>query len=381
MINSQESHCVHPLNDQRNARRSATSAVFPAVAYTYLDESELQYPGFFSTYNQKRLGEIIARLEGAKYGIAFSSGMAAITTAILSFVKAGDHILFSRELYGGTLKFATDDLPLREISCSYAAPDIEDFRRLANDRTRIIYIESPSNPLLNVISLAEIVKLARDRNIITIIDNTFASPINQRPVEAGFDFSIESGTKYLGGHNDLPFGTFTCSSEEHYKAVLATAKLYGGSLTPNECYLAERSLKTLALRVKRQNENAQQLAEYLEKHPRIGRVYYPGLPSHPQHKVAATQMNGFGGMISFEPDTDEKGMKKFQQQLRIITPALSLGGVESLICSPMLTSHRYLSKEERVGLGINDNLLRLSVGIEEVNDLMADIDQSLASLS
>jgi cystathionine beta-lyase len=192
---------------------------------------------------------------------------------------------------------------------------------------------------------------------------------------------VESGTKYLGGHNDLPYGTFACNNEDYYQSVLGTAKLYGGSLTPNDCYLAERSLKTLALRVQRQNESAAKLANFLSGHKRVKNVYYPGLPSHPQHATAAKQMKGFGGMISFEPDTDEAGIMKFQQQLRIITPALSLGGVESLVSSPMLTSHRYLSKKERNELGIADNLLRLSVGIEEADDLIADIEQALQKLT
>jgi cystathionine beta-lyase len=380
MITSDDTLCVHPLSNENNPEHAATSPVFPAVAYRYLDEPALRYPGFLSTYNQLRLGEIVAKLEKAKYGMAFCSGMAAITTAILSFLRAGDHIIFSRELYGGTLKFATDDLPLREVQCSFVAPDADSFEGAITARTKIIYIESPSNPLLNIISLANIVSVARKHNIITIIDNTFASPVNQCPVEAGFDICIESGTKYLGGHNDLPYGTFACNNEGHYKAVLATAKLYGGSLAPNECYLAERSLKTLALRVQRQNENAMKLANFLSRHNRIKNVYYPGLPSHPQHAIAAKQMKGFGGMISFETDTDEAGIKKFQQHLRTITPALSLGGVESLVSSPMLTSHRYLSKKERNELGINDNLLRLSVGIEEAEDLINDIEQALQKL-
>lgn len=380
MITSDDTLCVHPLSNDNNPDHSATSPIFPAVAYRYLDETTLRYPGFFSTYNQLRLGEIVAKLEKAKYGIAFSSGMSAITTAILSFVSAGDHIIFSRELYGGTLKFATDDLPQRQVQCSYVAPDAQAFATAITPRTKIIYIESPSNPLLNIISLADIVALARKHNIITIIDNTFASPINQCPVEAGFHICIESGTKYLGGHNDLPYGTFACNNKDHYDAVLGSGKLYGGALAPNECYLAERSLKTLALRVQRQNENAMKLADFLSRHNRIKNVYYPGLASHPQHAIAAKQMKGFGGMISFEPDTDEAGIRKFQQQLRIITPALSLGGVESLISSPMMTSHRYLTKKERTALGIEDNLLRLSVGIEDAGDLMADIEQALQTL-
>jgi len=380
MITNDLTRCVHPVESDNLMNGAATAPVFPAISYRYLDGGQLNYPGFYSTYNQERLAGIIARLEGAAYGLIFGSGMAAITTSILSFLQSGDHIVFLRELYGGTLKFATDELPRRGISCSFATPDINSFQSLIQPRTRIIYIESPSNPLLNLVSLEQIVALARKHGIITIIDNTFASPINQRPVEAGFDISVESGTKYLGGHNDLPFGTLACNNKEYYEVILATAKLYGGSLTPQECYLAERSLKTLAIRVRQQNDNALAIALALQSEPGIGKVYYPGLDNHPQHALARQQMKGFGGMIALEVATDADGIRNFQQYLTLITPALSLGGVESLVSSPMLTSHRYLSPDERVKLGIQDNLLRLSVGIEDPDDILADIRQAIARL-
>jgi cystathionine beta-lyase len=200
------------------------------------------------------------------------------------------------------------------------------------------------------------------------------------PLVHGFDISVESGTKYLGGHNDLPFGTIACTKDEYEPLIAATAKIYGGSLTPSECYLAERSLKTLFVRVRTQNENAKQVATFLQSHQRIRKVYYPGLPDHPGHSIARQQMAGFGGMISFELDSDAAGAKKFQQHLRLVTPALSLGGVESLISSPMLTSHRYLTADERKVLGISDSLLRLSVGIEESTDIIDDISNALSVL-
>lgn len=375
-----ETACVHPLRDKSNINGGVTAAILPAVSYHYLDGGELQYPGFYSTYNQIRLARIIAILEKGEWAMVFSSGMAAITTALLTFVNNGDHIIFLRELYGGTLKFATEELPRRGITCSFATPDIESFRSLINNKTRIIYIESPSNPLLNIISLDDIVSLAKKYDIITIIDNTFASPVNQAPLSAGFDFSIESGTKYLGGHNDLPFGTLACNNNDYQARISNTAKMYGGSLTPYECYMAERSLKTLAIRVRQQNSNAQILAEFMEGHDRIDKVYFPGLPSHPQHKIACKQMSGFGGMIAFELKADEEGVKNFQENLQLITPAISLGGVESLISSPRLTSHRYLSSGEREQLGIRENLLRLSVGIENAGDLIDDIKEAIKKI-
>jgi cystathionine beta-lyase/cystathionine gamma-synthase len=368
--------CVHPLKED-NFNGAVTSGIYPAVAYDYLDHKSLQYPGFYSTYNQQRLGQIICNLEKGKWGMVFSSGMAAISTAILSFVTNNDHIIFSKDLYGGTLKFANEELPKRGIRCSFANNTSESFRSLLQKNTKIIYIETPSNPLLSIISLTEIAAIAKAQNIITIIDNTFASPINQLPLSHGIDISVHSGTKYLGGHNDLPYGALVSNNINHKEIIYNTAKMYGGSLTPYECYMAERSLKTLALRINKQNENAEKVAQFLQNHSAIKQVYYPGLSSHPNHKIAAQQMKGFGGMVSFELNTDLNSIDTFQRNLQLISPALSLGGVESLICSPVFTSHRYLTRDERIAIGINDNLLRLSVGIENANDLINDLQQAI----
>lgn len=371
--------CVHPLPNE-NKNGAVTTAIQTAVAYEYLDRPSLQYPGFYSTYNQERLGAIIAKLEQGKWGMVFSSGMAAISTAMLTFVQAGDHIIFSRDLYGGTLKFANEELPKRGIECSFTNDFSNSIEPLIKPNTKIIYIETPSNPLLNIVSMEDVVKAAKQHNLITIIDNTFASPINQLPLTFGIDISVHSGTKYLGGHNDLPYGALVSNTEHHKAAIYNTAKMYGGSFTPYECYLAERSLKTLSIRVAKQNENALLIAQHLSKHPSIEQVYYPGLSSHPQYDVAKRQMKGYGGMVSFDLKTDLEGTKRFQQQLKMICPALSLGGVESLICSPVFTSHRYLSTKERYAIGIKDSLLRLSVGIEDAGDLIEDIEQAIKSI-
>jgi cystathionine beta-lyase len=376
-----ETKCVHPIRDTANLNGAVTSGIYPAVAYDYLDNKELHYPGFYSTYNQQRLGQIICNLEQGAWGMVFSSGMAAISTAILSFVSNGDHIVLSKDLYGGTLRFANEELPRRGISCSYAGHTPQSFESLLKENTRIIYIETPSNPLLNIVSIKKVCAIAKAKKIVTIIDNTFASPINQLPIIEGIDICIHSGTKYLGGHNDLPYGALVSNSLHNKDVIHNTARLYGGSLTPYECYLAERSLKTLALRVKKQNGNAEAIANYLSNHHAINRVYYPGLTSHPQHAIAAQQMIGFGGMVSFELKTDLDGVIEFQRHLGLIKPALSLGGVESLICSPVFTSHRYLSREQRLAVGIEDNLLRLSVGIEDEQDLINDIDHAIERMS
>lgn len=375
-----ETICVHPLNKGGNYNGAVTAAIFPAVAYDYLDHKSLQYPGFYSTHNQQRLGEIICKLEQGKWGMVFSSGMAAISTAILSFLSNKDHIIFSKDLYGGTLKFAQEELPKRGVRCSFADNNAESFKTLLQPNTKIIYIETPSNPLLSIVDLEVVAAIAKANNIITVIDNTFASPINQLPLKHGIDISVHSGTKYLGGHNDLPYGALVSNNSDHKDIIHNTAKMYGGSLTPYECYMAERSLKTLALRVHKQNENATIISAYLNTHKYIKKVYYPGLTVHPQHNVAARQMNGFGGMVSFELDTDLDGITTFQRNLKLISPALSLGGVESLICSPVFTSHRYLTRNERLAIGINDNLLRLSVGIEDAHDLISDIQQAIEKM-
>lgn len=373
--------CVHPVDKEEVDRGAVASVIFPSAAYNYLDGDELRYPGFYSTHNQKRLGRIIANLEKGEWGMVYSSGMAAITTAILSFVQNDEHVIFSRDLYGGTWKFAEKELPRRNIQYSYADNTLESFTSLIRENTRVIYLETPSNPLLKLVPLKQLAALAKKHGIVTIVDNTFASPVNQLPLTLGVDISVHSGTKYLGGHNDLPYGVLVSNRPEHKEIIYSTAKLYGGSLSPYQCYLAEHGLKTLALRVQKQNENAQKLAEYLQRHPRVERVYYPGLPSHPDHQLAREQMLGFGGMLSFELAIAPEKLTGFLRNLAIIQPALSLGGVESLICAPAVTSHISLNAEERLALGIKDNLLRLSAGIENVDDLVNDINTTISRLS
>lgn len=369
--------CVHPLGRNIHPSGSVASPIYPSAAYDYTGNEGLRYPGFYSTYNQLRTGEIIAKLEGGEWGVTLSSGMAAISTAILSFVQQGDHVIFSADLYGGTMALAEQELPKRGIAFDYAGNTVESFQAALTGATKLIYLETPANPLLGIAPLKQIAELARTKGIITIVDNTFASPINQRPIAHGIDIVVHSGTKFLGGHNDLPFGALV-TAEMHRKKILSTAKMYGGSLSAQACYLAERSLKTLALRVKKQNENAMYLADYLSGLAGIRSVFYPGLPSHPNHVIAKEQMSGFGGMLSFEPDLNGGRLPIFLENLSIIQPALSLGGVESLICAPAETSHRGLTSEKRRSLGINDHLLRLSVGIENASELASDLQHALA---
>jgi cystathionine beta-lyase len=242
--------------------------------------------------------------------------------------------------------------------------------------TRVLYVESPSNPLLRCVDLAAVAKLARDRRVLSAIDNTFASPINQTPLELGIDAVVHSGTKYLNGHSDVNAGVLV-SSQEVVRKVTACALNFGGMLDAHACYQLERGLKTLALRVRQQNENAGRLARFLQGHPAVERVIYPGLPDHPDHAIAARQMRGFGGMLSFELRQPSQ-VDRLLAGLQLATPALSLGGVETLVTVPSRTSHRTMSPEERRSTGISDGLVRVSVGIEDINDLTHDFDQALA---
>jgi cysteine-S-conjugate beta-lyase len=378
-MEDQHTHCVHPIQESRAINDPVTAGVFKSTSYIYENDKPLVYPGFFSTYNQERLGKIMATHEKGKWGVVFNSGMAAISVAVLSFARMGDHVIFSKELYGGTLKFALEQLPKFGIVCSFAEPTVESYKALVRKNTRAIFIETPSNPLLTILPLRQIAAMAERQGIVTIIDNTLASSINQRPIEHGFDISIQSGTKYLGGHNDLQFGTLVARDEEVKDIILPVAKMYGGSLSPELCYQAERSLKTLALRVTRQNENAMKIAEFLLDHPMIDKVYYPGLPTHAGHDIALTQMDGFGGMVAFEINGAPQQISSFLQSLTLVSPALSLGGVESLICVPAKTSHSTVPAQTRESMGIKDNLLRLSAGIESCQDIIQDLGNALAA--
>ena len=252
-----------------------------------------------------------------------------------------------------------------------------DFKAAIRDNTRLIYIETPSNPLLLVADIAAVAEVARSHRIPSAIDNTFASPINQNPHELGIDIVIHSGTKYLGGHSDICCGA-VLSSRELVERIKSSAINFGGSLNASTCHLLERSLKTMGIRVDRQNKNALTIARHLSGHPGIRRVNYPGLETHPGFDIARRQMRGFGGMLSFELDENRIDPQRFVRGLELIRPALSLGGVETIICAPAVTSHVKLSPAERAELGISDGLFRLSVGIEDVDDLISDIDRALA---
>jgi cystathionine beta-lyase/cystathionine gamma-synthase len=367
--------CVHTGRYRDPLTRGTNSPIFTSSAYEYLDREETLYPRYFNTPNQEAVVQKLCALEGAESGILFSSGMAAISTAVLALAGAGDHVVMLDELYGGTHAFASDTFDHFGIRYSFAATDADSVAGAAQPKTKVIVIESPTNPLLGILDIRRVAEFARGRGIVTIIDNTFATPLNQTPLALGIDIVVHSGTKYLGGHSDLCCGAALASSALMGR-IRAMGRSLGGSLNAITCYLLERSLKTLAVRVERQSANASKIAEFLSSHKSVRRVNYPGLPDFKGHLIAKSQMSAFGGMMSFELDGDGKDAVSFLKRLKLVTPAVSLGGVETLICSPAQTSHSKISAEERRRIGVSDSLLRLSVGIENVDDLIEDLQDA-----
>ena len=376
--NKPETLCVHEGQIEDPLYNGAVSPLYMSTAYSYKKGD--MYPRYFNTPNQVGLSKKISSLENAEETLVFGSGMAAISTSLLSFLSSGDHVIFQPDLYGGTRNFATEHLNTYGIDYSFSkSVDLKDFESQIKDNTKVIYVESPSNPLMKVVDLKGISELAKDNNIITMIDNTFASPVNQNPIPLGIDIVIHSATKYLGGHSDILAGSVS-SSKKNMESVFSVGKSLGGNLSDYTVWLLERSLKTLFVRVAKQNTNANELAHHLQNHDCINKVFYPGLENSIYYNLAKNQMNDYTGMLSFEIN---KHMSReiFESNLKLIQPAISLAGVESTINVPYLTSHKWLPKEEKIKQGISENLVRFSVGIEDVNDLKRDLDQALKKAS
>ncbi len=370
-----ETQCVHSGAIKDTMNRGVNSPIFTSTAFNYLDQEHALYPRYFNTPNQSAVVAKICALEEAEDGVLFSSGMAAISTAILAFTRSGDHAVMMDELYGGTHALAASELDRVGIACTFAATDADSICNAVRKNTKAIIIESPTNPLLSVIDIKKVAVFARARNVLTIIDNTFATPLYQNPYALGIDVVIHSGTKYLGGHSDICCGV-AVTSREKAERIRDTARSLGGSLNAATCALLERSMMTLAIRVERQTGNAGRIAQYLEGQRKVRQVNYPGLASSTYHELARSQMSGFGAMLSFELD-EAVDSNRFVRNLRLIKPAVSLGGVESTICSPAATSHARISPAERRRIGISDSLLRLSVGIENTDDLLQDIEEAI----
>ena len=374
--------CVHAGAEANDPSQGVNTPIYTSSAFGYLDTEENRYPRYYNTPNQNTVIDKLCALEQAEAGLLFGSGMAAISTTMLALLQPGDHLVLQNDLYGGTYHFVTTELARLGIAYTLVdTPDTAGLEAALQPNTRVVYVETPSNPLLKITDLRAVAQLAQAHSLMSVIDNTFASPINQNPVALGIDVVVHSGTKYLGGHSDLCFGAVVTSAVLHQQLLKRAINL-GGSVNAATCALIERSLKTLHLRVQQQNRNAQVLAEFLQQHPAVRRVNYPGLPTSEGHTVARQQMTGFGGMLSFELDV--AGLTEtvaLMRRLQVITPALSLGGVETLICSPAQTSHSKLSPEERQKAGVSDTLLRVSVGIEHTDDLIKDVEQALAEVA
>jgi cystathionine beta-lyase len=367
--------CTHSGEIRDEQFKGAISPLYLSTSYAYEDVEIKRYPRYFNTPNQEALGKKIAALEKYEAGMIFGSGMAAVSHTLLAFLNKGDHIVVQKTIYGGTYNFIVEEFPKYGIEFDFTDGfSRDDFKRKIKPNTKVIYVETPSNPLMLITDLEMIGELAREHGLVSVIDNTFASPVNQNPVDFGIDITLHSATKYMGGHSDICAGAVACS-KAHMDRIWNLGKNLGGSLSDQTVWLLERSIKTMGIRVKAQNKNARKIARWLDKHPLVSAVYYPGLKHHPDHKLARKQMKGYTGMLSFElaPSLDPE---VFMRSLGLIKQSMSLAGVESTILSPVKTSHALLPAEERKRQGIADGLLRFSVGIENKKDLINDLEQA-----
>jgi cystathionine beta-lyase/cystathionine gamma-synthase len=322
----------------------------------------------------------LAAMEGYEHALGFGSGMAAITTAVMANIKAGERIVAMQEVYGGTYELLNDVLPPFNINTVQV--NCEDRERLFAEIGKgltLLYLETPTNPLLRVVDIKSLADAAHQQGALVLLDSTFASPINQHPADLGVDVVIHSGTKYLGGHHDITAG-FVCCNDPCFQKIWNLRKIMGGVMDPMTAFLTLRGLRTLELRIEKQNENAGQIALFLQSHENIECVHYPGLASHPDHEIAARQMSGFGGMLSFEVKGDFEQTKRFMDNLKKIKLATSLGGVTSLANQPITNTHVGLSPENRSKAGVSESLVRLSVGIEKAALLIEDLDQALKAV-
>ena len=319
----------------------------------------------------------LSALEETEDALVFASGMAAITTSILTFVSAGDEVIATNSLYGGTYRFLRDLLPRFGVKVHFVDTDLAGAEEAAGPRTRVLYTETPTNPTLRVVDLRKAARFARRHRLVSMVDNTFATPIFQRPAALGFDLVLHSATKYLSGHTDLIAGA-AAGRRRLVAMVRGTMIKLGGSLDPGACYLLIRGMRTLETRVRRQAANALAVARYLERHPKVARVHYPGLKSHPDHRLARRQMSGFGGMMAFDLKGGLPAARRFGNRIRLFLLAASLGGLESLAVLPLYTSHHGMSKKELAEAGVTPGTVRLSIGIEDPDDLITDLKQALA---
>ena len=367
--------CTHVGQVKDEQFGGSVSPIYPGTSYEYIDKEIDRYPRYSSTPNQEFLAKKISALEETEDAIILGSGMAAISTSLLAFLNSGDHIVLQNDIYGGTRNLVEAQFKRYGIQYSFTdGLDVQSFEKEIRPNTKAIYIETPSNPLLKLVDIQKIADLSKSKNLISFIDNTFATPLIQKPHKLGIDIILHSATKYFGGHSDICAGAVAASTE-HREIIWNLSKNIGGSLSDYTAWLLERSMKTLSVRFFAQQKNAEQLSKYLTECRFIDKVYYPGLEDHPNHEIAKKQMKGFGAVISFELNK-KIDPKTFLKSLNMINPSMSFAGVESTMLSPAETSHYLLTPEDRLAQGITDNLIRFSVGIEDVPDIKNDIEQA-----
>jgi len=368
--------CTHVGETPDLQFKGAVSPMYMSSSYEFMDVDVKRYPRYFNTPNQEYLAKKIAALEHAEAAMIFGSGMAAISTVLFAFLKAGDHVVVQNDIYGGTRNLIEKHFEDYNIAFTFTKDlEISSFKACIQPNTKLIYIETPSNPLLKLVDVEAVATLAKSENIVSVIDNTFASPIVQNPVDFGIDIVLHSATKYFGGHSDICAGA-VATTQEYIDTIWKTGIAFGGSLSDYTVWLLERSMKTLAIRVKAQQRNAKKLAKFLNTHSAVEKVYYPGLKSHENHELAKKQMKGYGAMLSFELK-ENIDAALFLKALQLIKPSMSLAGIESTMLLPSKTSHSLLTAEAREEQGIKDGLIRFSVGIESKTDLIEDIEQAL----
>ncbi len=371
---------IHAGQEPDPSTGSIMTPIFQTSTYAQTGLGDHKGYEYSRSHNPTRtaLEGCIAALEDGQFALAFASGMAA-ETAILSLLSAGDHIVSCDDLYGGTYRLYERIMRRYNVETSYvAAENIAGYEAAIRPNTKLLWLETPTNPLLRLIDIAAVAKIAHQHNVLVVVDNTFASPYFQQPLNLGADIVVHSTTKYINGHSDVIGGAIVTNNDEVYQAIKFYENAAGGVPAPFDSWLTLRGIKTLAVRMRQHEENARAIASFLSEHPRVEKVYYPGLVSHPDHELAKRQMRGFGGMVSFQFKGTYADVDKVVRRFKVFALAESLGGVESLVCHPASMTHGSIPKDIREARGLTDTLLRLSVGIEDIDDLLADLEQALA---
>jgi cystathionine beta-lyase/cystathionine gamma-synthase len=383
-----ETRAVHGAADLDKKNGPLATPIYQTSTFEVTDNDEqlraTHTDHFYTRYGNPTntvAEKTIAELEGVEAALTFASGMGAVTTTLMALLKGGDHVVAQRDIYGGVNKFLSQWLPKMGIETTFVdTTKYEQHARAIRPNTKLLYLESPTNPTLRIVDFKKVAALAKQHKLLTMIDATFGTPINQHPAEYGIDLVMHSGTKYLGGHSDLICGAVG-GRHELMERIWETRTTLGNCMDPHASWVLVRGLKTLAVRVARQNENAQRVAEFLSEHAKVRSVNYPFLKSHPQYDVAREQMRGGGGMVSFEVEGTGEDARRATEAMRLFTLAPSLGSVESLVSIPVLTSHAMIPAEERAKMGVTEQMIRLSVGIENADDLIADLERALEAVA